>query len=234
MNNWQVDLFTGLQQAHNMQDVVDVALHTVRPMGFDYVFWRWDIPLPMTEKKRLGINTQDDKAMERVISGDYDNAPVPKHCSQSEEPIYYSGTTDEAIFLKAPDLWEEYHSWGHRGGWAQSIIEGSGIFSIFHVDSKDIVDIKYLKNISFHLQWITIAVHSTMSHLRSKPTVSLSTREKEVLRWTGDGKTADQIAEILMLSPSTINFHLRNAMMKLDAPNKTAAVVRAIFLGLLH
>ncbi|WP_414501006.1 helix-turn-helix domain-containing protein [Zymobacter sp. IVIA_12111.31 C1] len=54
-----------------------------------------------------------------------------------------------------------------------------------------------------------------------------------MLRWTGEGKTADQIAEILMLSPSAINFHLRKAMQKLDAPNKIAAVVRAIFLNLL-
>ena len=61
----------------------------------------------------------------------------------------------------------------------------------------------------------------------------LSVREKEVLRWAGDGKTSDQISQILNLSVSTVNFHLRNAMLKLDAPNKTAAVVRAIFLGLL-
>jgi len=73
-----------------------------------------------------------------------------------------------------------------------------------------------------------------MNKVRTKSNIKLSLREKEVLRWTGDGKTADQIAQILSLSHSTVNFHIRNAMMKLDTPNKTAAVVRAIFLGLLH
>ncbi|BBG30029.1 DNA-binding HTH domain-containing proteins [Zymobacter palmae] len=50
----------------------------------------------------------------------------------------------------------------------------------------------------------------------------------------GDGKTAFEAGKILHLSQSTINFHLRNAMLKLDAPNKTSAIVKAIYLNLIH
>ncbi|WP_408646091.1 LuxR C-terminal-related transcriptional regulator [Zymobacter palmae] len=64
--------------------------------------------------------------------------------------------------------------------------------------------------------------------------MQLSEREKEVLKWSGDGKTADEIAQILNLSHSTINFHLRKTMYKLNAPNKTNAIVKAIYLNLLH
>ncbi|GAB3353599.1 helix-turn-helix domain-containing protein [Lysobacter tyrosinilyticus] len=62
---------------------------------------------------------------------------------------------------------------------------------------------------------------------------ALSAREVEVLRWTAEGKTASEISQIVNISERTVNFHINNAMMKLDAANKTAAVVRAVVLGLL-
>ena len=61
----------------------------------------------------------------------------------------------------------------------------------------------------------------------------LSPREADILRWTGDGKTAQQVAEVLRISERTVNFHLRNAMAKLNAANKTEATLRAAVLGLL-
>ena len=62
----------------------------------------------------------------------------------------------------------------------------------------------------------------------------LSEREIEVLKWTADGKSAQDVAQILGLSKNTIDFHIRNAILKLAAPNKTAAVVRAILMGLFQ
>ena len=73
-----------------------------------------------------------------------------------------------------------------------------------------------------------------MNQIKLKPIVQLSEREKEVLRWSGDEKTADEIAQVLNLSHSTINFHLRKAMFKLNAPNKNSAIVKAIYLNLLY
>jgi LuxR family transcriptional regulator len=55
----------------------------------------------------------------------------------------------------------------------------------------------------------------------------LTLRELEILRWTADGKTADEIGFILNISPRTISYHLASIMSILDVPNKTAAVSRA-------
>ena len=234
MNNWQIDLFTGLEQATNMQDVLDATLKITKPFGFDYATWRSELPLPLTQKKTLALSSAEDNAVERVSNGDYDDAPIPKHCSRSMDPIAWRGTTDDDIFLQAPDLWDEYYSWGRYGGWAQSIIESRNMFSIFWVDSSAPITQADIDNVNFELQWVSTAVLSRMNQVRTKSDITLSLREKEILRWTGDGKTAEDIARILSLSQSTVNFHLRNAMAKLDTPNKTAAVVRAIYLGLLH
>ncbi|WP_084261791.1 LuxR C-terminal-related transcriptional regulator [Zymobacter palmae] len=54
-----------------------------------------------------------------------------------------------------------------------------------------------------------------------------------MLKWSVDGKTAEEIVIILSLSVGPVNFHLRNTMLKLDAPNKISAVVKAIYLRLL-
>jgi len=60
---------------------------------------------------------------------------------------------------------------------------------------------------------------------------ALSARESEILGLLADGLTGEQIAKRLVLSPETVRTHVRNAMEKLGAPTRTAAVVRALELG---
>lgn len=67
----------------------------------------------------------------------------------------------------------------------------------------------------------------------SAATSPLTAREVEVLRWTADGKTSGEIADIMNITEHTVNFHIKNSLVKLDASNKTAAVVKAAMTGLL-
>lgn len=62
------------------------------------------------------------------------------------------------------------------------------------------------------------------SHTR--PHISLSEREIEVLSLAADGLTNRQIAERLYLSPHTVARHLANARAKLGASNRAEAAVR--------
>jgi LuxR family quorum sensing-dependent transcriptional regulator len=63
---------------------------------------------------------------------------------------------------------------------------------------------------------------------------ALTDREKEVLKWAGLGKTADETADILACSRKTVEAHIQNAMSKLGATNKTQATVQAIYQGLIN
>jgi LuxR family transcriptional regulator, quorum-sensing system regulator BjaR1 len=56
----------------------------------------------------------------------------------------------------------------------------------------------------------------------------LTPREREVLAWAAEGKTAWQIGEILAISKRTVDEHVRAAVVKLGATNRTHAVVLAI------
>jgi len=61
-----------------------------------------------------------------------------------------------------------------------------------------------------------------------------SSRELECLLWAARGKTEEEISLILCRSPATVHFHLRNAVNKLGARNRTHAVAIACTRGLIH
>ena len=233
-SQWQIDLYNSLNNATDMQDVLDTALKTVKTWGFDYCGFRSKLPIPLAKHRFSALSSNEDKISKKAENGEYDNSPLRKHCSQSIEPICWGGTSDEPLFQQAPEMWEEYHGSGHLGGWAQSIIEAKNMYSIFLVDTPISLNKEHFEYVDFKLQWIATAVLSIINQMKLNPIVELSKREKEILKWAGDGKTADEIGLILNLSHSTINFHLRKAMFKLNAPNKTSAIVKAIYLNLLH
>jgi DNA-binding CsgD family transcriptional regulator len=58
---------------------------------------------------------------------------------------------------------------------------------------------------------------------------SLTPREREVLTWVAQGKSAWEIGEILRITERTVNEHVRTAVRKLGATNRPQAV--AIALG---
>lgn len=58
--------------------------------------------------------------------------------------------------------------------------------------------------------------------------LSITRREAEVLLWLAHGKTNREIAEILGMSPRTVNKHLEQMYPKIGASNRTAAASVAI------
>lgn len=46
------------------------------------------------------------------------------------------------------------------------------------------------------------------------PEMNFSKREKEILKWTAEGKTSAEIAMILSISENTVNFHQKNMQKK--------------------
>lgn len=86
------------------------------------------------------------------------------------------------------------------------------------------------------LQMISIQVFNRLAEIGATwktGQVVLTEREIECLSWTAAGKTSLEIAEILGLSEHTVNHYLNQVTRKLDAVNRTQAVVKAIRRGLI-
>ncbi|KQV43735.1 MULTISPECIES: LuxR family transcriptional regulator [unclassified Rhizobium] len=84
------------------------------------------------------------------------------------------------------------------------------------------------------LQMIAIHVFNRLMEIASllkENAVTLSEREIQCLNWTAAGKTSAEIAGILGLSEHTVNHYLNHVTKKLDAVNRTQAVVKAIKKG---
>lgn len=62
---------------------------------------------------------------------------------------------------------------------------------------------------------------------------ALTKRELEAVRWTAQGKTSTEIAQILSLSDHTVNAYMNNAIKKLECVNRTQLVAKAIRLKLI-
>jgi len=67
-------------------------------------------------------------------------------------PFYYLGNTYDDVFVKQPGLWEEYYCFGRCGGWAQSLIEGKSMFSLFWVDTSAPITQKDIDNVYHQME----------------------------------------------------------------------------------
>lgn len=93
------------------------------------------------------------------------------------------------------------------------------------------------------IYWVQRTVDIIAQEHRSKITIirppvgnheiTLTDRERVMLTWAARGKTVSDTSDILTISDETVETHIRNAMRKLDATNKTHAVAKAIYLGLI-
>jgi DNA-binding CsgD family transcriptional regulator len=63
--------------------------------------------------------------------------------------------------------------------------------------------------------------------------MNITPREKEVITWMADGKTAWEIAGILTLSEHTVRNHIENARKKLHADNSIHLIAAAFRLHII-
>lgn len=94
------------------------------------------------------------------------------------------------------------------------------------------------------LYWTQRAIDIGGSTYRDRPSfidvpdgpsgrVFLTDRERDVLTWAGRGLTVTDTSDVLKIGEETVQTHIRHAIEKLSATNKTHAVAKALRLGLI-
>ena len=198
--------------ATNRQELAAIVGEAARAMGFEGFCYRQISWLPRARDVVLGVG---EHAQEPAHP---ETDPVIRHCRHSNLPFVWRG--DAGV------------------GWAQGVsspraLGVRGILSLTrHGPAFDDDEQQRVEPL---LLLVCKALHDAVLRLeapRFEP--PLTEREREVLRWTAIGKTTPEVARILALSDNTIKFHIKNASLKLGTSNKTAAVVQAVLMGLLH
>ncbi|MGV8896837.1 MAG: response regulator [Rhodoglobus sp.] len=77
------------------------------------------------------------------------------------------------------------------------------------------------------------AIAAMLVHRVTKPSISLSPRETEVLTLVAQGDSNPTIAKKLFVGEATVKTHLLHVFEKLEVSDRTRAVTRAMELGLI-
>ncbi|TJZ67445.1 autoinducer binding domain-containing protein [Chitiniphilus eburneus] len=236
MKTWQADLLDLAERAGCEQAVFARVEQAARELGFEYCAYGLQLPYPMSSPRIVWLNNYPPSWRDHYLAQDYMALdPSIHHGRRSQRPLLW----DDALFAGTPRLWSEARAAGLRVGWAQSSLDARGVGGMLTVArSGEPLGEHELAAQEHKLKWLASLTHLTLSRivgdrLRNETTEALTAREQEVLKWTADGKSAAEISDILSLSKTTIDFHIRNAIVKLQTANKTAAVVRAALLGML-
>lgn len=165
--------------------------------------------------------------------------PVLQRLKATSAPFAY----DQAMYVNhsAGDLWEEQAAHGYKSGIALALHMSGGRHFILGVDREDPLPANpdYVIRLMADLQLLAVFAQETAVRLLmpQMPTdtemPALSAREMEVLKWTLAGKSSSVIGQLLNISLSTVNYHLKMAMRKLGVATKHQAATKAQGLGLI-
>lgn len=135
--------------------------------------------------------------------------------------VIYTAHDDEVRTVKAVELG----------------VEG---FVLKQADPEELLSAIHVVHRGGHLLHATVA-SNLMNHMRRgtgakqlpRPELAISPRELQVLDLMALGQSNQKIASELVISERTVKFHVSSILNKLDAENRTAAVLKADREGIL-
>lgn len=165
--------------------------------------------------------------------------PVLHRLMRSSVPFIY----DQKLYVDAgaADLWEEQAPFGYCTGISVGLHLAQDRHFLIGVDRPKSLPRSEIKLTRMLANLQLLAVHAQYAAQKifdyeldaAEPKPSLTPREMECLKWTMEGKSAYVTGQILSISASAVNFHLQNAMRKLEVASKHQAVLKCVSLGIL-
>ncbi|MDR0254011.1 MAG: autoinducer binding domain-containing protein [Brucellaceae bacterium] len=225
-----------LTDAQEFELVDIISSHAVR-LGFEYYSFVLRIPQSLTRPKIQGFDNYSENwrvyyARNECILTD----PAIQQAMRSSKPVVWT----EKLYQQNKILWQELRRDGHSVGITQScwgpqsiagflsFSRGSGAISKAELSELE----PELRQLSLSLFTQVYDLYHLDETYNAEDQI-ITLREREILRWTGDGKTAEDISIILNITPRTVHFHMNNVLNKLIVSNKVHAVMKAHLIGLL-
>lgn len=237
MRTWLDGLLAWTGSIQTERDLLDGVQRYANELNFEWFSLGLCTALPLSSPA-LHMRSNFSASWQRRYeqAGYLHVDPSVQHGRRHNLPFIWSGQ----IMQRAPDFWEEARAEGLRHGWACARTHASRHQSMLTLARSDTaLGAAELDANETKMRWLGDAIAPSLERLLVAPAYQaqcyqLTSREIEVLRWTADGKTQEEIGRILAISFDTVKFHIKNAVAKLGTPNKTAAVVRAAVLGIIN
>ncbi|KIY40197.1 LuxR family transcriptional regulator [Pseudomonas sp. 10-1B] len=235
MLQWKPEHLHAFANERSPKKMFDIAVHLAQDLGMHYLGLKIRIQIA-TQTPQLYLYSNYPNEWIECYQRDefYKQDPAANVSHSSTRPVLW---TDE-LYRDAPQFREAACRHGLRYGWTQSLHD------LQHNESQISVarpvgeiDTTELYDKAGRVLWLCYTLHSVLGeyHLNAlhPPQPKMSERELEVLKWSAAGKTAADVACILSLSQSTVNFHIRSVINKTNAANKVGAIAIAAMRGWL-
>jgi LuxR family transcriptional regulator, quorum-sensing system regulator SolR len=229
------DSYQQLREARDERQLFERIASVAKQLGFEFCCYGIRVPLPVSNPAVAIFDTYPAGWMKHYQDSHFIDV----------DPTVREGMTSTGLIVwpeagaSAPRLWTDARDFGLRVGVAHSSWAAHGVYGLLTMArSAETLTSAEINMLTFKANWLANMSHALMSEflvpkLAPEASVELTPRECEVLCWTGEGKTACEIGKILNISERTVNFHVNNVLLKLNATNKVQAVVKAIAMGLI-
>jgi len=232
---WRRDCFLRFQALTSASEVYQELQRQTQALEFDYYALCVRHPVPFTRPKISVHATYPQRWMAHYQSENYfaiDPVLKPENFIQGHLPW-----TDE-LFADAQALWNGARDHGLRKGITQCLMLPNHALGFLSVSRTSILEGGIgSEEIELRLQMLLQMALTTLLRFEDEmvmpPEMKFSKREREILKWTAEGKTSAEIAIILSISENTVNFHQKNMQKKFNAPNKTQIACYAAATGLI-
>jgi LuxR family transcriptional regulator len=231
------EVFDRLPHMHTAEEAFEVIKRAAAELGFPYCAYGQRTALPLSRPEvRIVSNYPAEWQALYLERGYAARDPSVRRAASGKHSVIWNAQEDN----DDAQFWNEAASFGLKHGWAQASRDcffNLGMLSL--VRDTEAITLAEVRSQRMACTALAQAAHlHLMPLLASAPAAAstadkLTSREREVLTWTADGKTAFEIGQILGTAERTVKFHLQNAVVKLGAMNKTHAAMKAVVLGLL-
>lgn len=208
-------------------------------LGFQHFVYALRVPTHFADARLIMVDGYPPGWVKHYFEqAHFDCDPVMAYCAQHVVPMCWSDLSLEHG-SQAERMMQEAAGFGLRDGVTMPLHRPQGELGILSLavdappDEARAISQRALSHVQVLAGYLHEAVRR-VSGLLHNGGPNLTPREIECLRWAADGKTSGEIAQLLGLSESTANFHLNNAMRKLDVANRQHAVAKAALQGLIQ
>ena len=222
----------------NLESIKRLCNEQIKKFNFDYFSYVGYYPIS-EETHEISTFPDEWSQENKLLYGFWDN-PIAKFSQNRNTPFLWkdsiamsnNNTANLADFLA---LAQKYSI--HDG--VCFPVHGAGAeWGMFNIarrinqkfDSHDCIEAFQLYALTVHEAMKRAMNNNTNGHTKQK---KLSPRECECLNWIAAGKTAWETAKIIGITESTVSFHVRNTIVKLNAKNRAQAVAVAMARSLI-
>lgn len=204
-------------------------------LEFDYYALCVRHPVPFTRPK---ISVRSSYPAEWLAQYQSENYYAIDPVLKRENYVHGHLPWTDELFVDAQPLWDGARDHGLLKGITQCMMLPNHALGFLSVSGRQQANGALDKEeIELRLQMLVQMALTTLLRFEDDmvmpPEMKFSKREKEILKWTAEGKTSAEIAIILSISENTVNFHQKNMQKKFNAPNKTQIACYAAATGLI-